>query len=83
MVLLLAYDGNVIAPRIGRELGVDKGLQNSQSLALRMDNGVVQNSSQNLQATAGGRLRDAVSGGDDVIVVEDSTGADVVGLSEE
>lgn len=83
MKLFLPHDGDVIATRIGSEVGVDKGLQHSQSLALRMDHGVVQNPSQNLQAAVGGCLGDAVSGCDHVVVVQDGTGANVVGLSEE
>lgn len=48
-----------------------------------MNDGVVQDSGNDLQATGGGRLGDAVSSSDDVLGVNNGAGADVAGLGEE
>lgn len=62
---------------------MNEGLQDAQTLTLCSDDRVVQNSGEDLQTTGGGCLGDAVSGGDDVVVVQDGTGANVAGLGEE
>lgn len=58
---------------------MDEGLQDTQSLALRGDHSVVQDTSENLQAAICRRFGDAVSCGDDVVMVDDGTGAHVIG----
>lgn len=80
----MTHDGNVIsAGRLSGVVLVDNVAKDGNTLALGMDNGVVQDSHENIKTTGSGRLLDAVSGSDDVVSVKNGTGTDVAILAEE